>query len=89
MLSLPLPGVHVNNTAKVTNVQPEFQTFNVAPIDLEGYQGANFSNGCMITQICGIGVTPYGYYPCAVAGAIDRTFGLNLGRKTLPERLTA
>ena len=31
-----------------------------------------------------MGVTPYGYYPCAVAGAIDRIFGFNR-RKTLPE----
>lgn len=86
MLSLLPPGVRVINTAKVTNVQQEFQTFNVAPIDVEGYKGADFSNGCLVTQYCGIGVTPYGYYPCAVAGAIDRTFGLNLGRKTLPDR---
>lgn len=86
MLSLLPPGVQVNNTAKVTNVQREFQTFNVAPIDLEEYHGADFSNGCGVTEVCGIGVTPYGYYPCAIAGAIDRTFGLNLGRKALPER---
>src|SRR5271165_441711 len=85
MLALLPPGVRVNITAKVTNVQREFQTFNVAPIDVEEYGEANFSNGCWITQRCGIGVTPYGYYPCAVAGAVDRTFGLNLGRKTLPE----
>lgn len=26
---------------------------------------------------CGMGVTPYGYYPCAVAGGIDRIFGFN------------
>jgi len=32
---------------------------------------------------CGMGVTPYSYYPCAVAGGIDRIFGFNLGRKTL------
>lgn len=86
MLALLPPGIDVNNTAKVTNVQREFDTFNVAPIDVEDYDRADFSNGCWITQRCGIGVTPYGYYPCAVAGAIDRTFGFNLGRKTLPER---
>jgi hypothetical protein len=31
-----------------------------------------------------MGLTPYGYYPCAVAGSIDRIFGYDLGRKVLP-----
>jgi hypothetical protein len=85
VLSLLPPGVQVMNTAKNAKVQARFQTFNVAPIDVEGYEGADFSNACYVTWSCGLGVTPYGYYPCAVAGAIDRTFGLDLGRKTLPE----
>jgi hypothetical protein len=85
VLSLLPPGVQVENTAKTTRVQAHFRTFNVAPMDVEGYGGADFSNACYVTWLCGLGVTPYGYYPCAVAGAIDRTFGLDLGRKTLPE----
>jgi hypothetical protein len=85
VLSLLPPGVQVMNSAKNAKVQGRFQTFNVAPIDVEGYEGADFSNACYVTWVCGLGVTPYGYYPCAVAGAIDRTFGLDLGRKTLPE----
>jgi hypothetical protein len=28
----------------------------------------------------------YGYYQCTVAAAIDRIFGLNIGRKSLPTR---
>jgi hypothetical protein len=31
-----------------------------------------------------MGLTPTGYYPCAVAGGIDRILGAQLGRKTLP-----
>ncbi len=85
VLSLLPPGMQLNNTAKNAKVQARFHTFNVAPIDVEGYEGADFSNACYVTWVCGLGVTPYGYYPCAVAGAIDRTFGLDLGRKTLPE----
>ena len=84
MLSLLPPGIQVENTAKSTKVQSNFQTFNVAPVDLKEYKGADFSNACPVLTTCGLGVTPYGYYPCAVAGAIDRTFGLNLGRKKLP-----
>jgi hypothetical protein len=85
VLSLLPPGVQVMNSAKNAKVQPRFQTFNVAPIDVKEYGRSDFSNACYITWSCGLGVTPYGYYPCAVAGAIDRTFGLDLGRKTLPE----
>ena len=85
MLSRVPAGVTIKNSSKTTKAQTEFCTFNVAPIDLEEYAGADYANGCFVSQICGSGVTPYGYYPCAIAGAIDRTFGLNMGRKTLPE----
>jgi len=84
VLSLLPPGVQVKNTAKTTRVQPRFQTFNVAPVDVDGYEGTDFSNGCYVTWLCGLGVTPSGYYPCVVAGGIDRIFGLGLGRKILP-----
>ncbi|MFZ0964635.1 MAG: radical SAM protein [Terriglobia bacterium] len=85
MLSLLPPGIEVENTAKSTKVQSAFHTFNVAPVDVPGYAGADFSNACSVVTTCGAGVTPYGYYPCAVAGAIDRTFGLNLARKEMPK----
>lgn len=78
-------GIVVNNTAKQSKVQQEFHTFNVAPIDEREYDGVEFANACPITSQCGMGVTPYGYYPCTVAGAIDRTFGFNMGRKVLPD----
>jgi hypothetical protein len=84
ILALLPPGIEVDNSAKTTKVQAHFETFNVAPIDVDEYAGADFSNGCPVTQNSGIGVTPYGYYPCAVAGGIDRIFRFNLGRKTLP-----
>ena len=77
-------AVRISNSMKESNIQPHFSTFNVSPRDLPEYQQADFSNGCWITQECGIGVTPYGYYPCAIAGTIDRTFGFDLGRKSLP-----
>lgn len=85
MLSHVPPSVQINNTSKTTRVQTEFCSFNVAPIDLKEYAAADFVNGCPVTRLDGIGVTPYGYYPCSVAGAIDRSFGLNLGRRNLPK----
>ena len=77
--------IEVVDSAKSSRDQPEFFTFNVAPIDVGGYERADFFNACPVTHLCGIGVTPYGYYPCGVAGAIDRTFGFDLGRKVLPQ----
>jgi hypothetical protein len=77
--------VDVTNNAKVSQVQSYFQSFNVAPIDVPDYNNTEFANGCPITKECGVGVTPYGYYPCTVAGAIDRTFGFDMGRKRLPD----
>lgn len=76
--------VLVENTSKTGNLQPSFASFNVAPIDLEEYASADFTNGCAIIEDCGFGLTPSGYYPCAVAGNVDRVFGWNLGRKALP-----
>lgn len=76
-------GVEVEDSGKVGPKQ-RFKSFNVAPVDLPRYSGVDYANACANTYHCGIGVTPYGYYPCATAGAIDRTFGFDLGRKVLP-----
>jgi hypothetical protein len=46
--------------------------------------GADFGNGCAIARDCGMGLCWGGYYPCAVAGGIDRIAGFDLGRKILP-----
>jgi hypothetical protein len=76
--------IHINNTSKQSDIQPEFVTFNVAPLDQDKYRSADFRNGCWIVDECGFGLSPSGYYPCAVAGSIDRIFGWNLGRQSLP-----
>ncbi|MEQ1506998.1 MAG: radical SAM protein [Myxococcota bacterium] len=76
--------LRVEDSGKEGPEQP-FHTFNVAPIDVPAYRRADFRNGCAITSTCGIGLTPYGWYPCAVAGSIDRIVGLGLGRKELPD----
>jgi hypothetical protein len=78
------PEVSVLNTRKSSRFQENFLSFNVAPADLENHADADYANGCSIIQKCGFGLTPYGYYPCALAGGIDRIFGFDAGRKNLP-----
>jgi hypothetical protein len=81
--SLP-DGVVVKNTSKNSR-QRLFRPFNKAPIDAPPpHRFSDFSAGCRILEDCGIGLTPLGYYPCAIAGGIDRVFGFNLGRRHLP-----
>jgi hypothetical protein len=76
--------VMINNTSKETKVQPHFGSFNIAPMDVPEYRDADFRNGCWVIENCGFGLGPNGYYPCAVAGGIDRIFGMDAGRKSLP-----
>jgi glycosyltransferase involved in cell wall biosynthesis len=78
-------GITIENSHKISRVQTTFSSFNNAPIDLVQFKNYDFSGGCWITSQCGIGLTPYGYYPCAIAGGIDRVFGFNIGRKELPD----
>lgn len=73
----------VINSSKQKGDEQVFNAFNLAPIDSGLYRFSDFSNGCSITEKCGIGVTPYGYYPCAVAGSIDRVMGKDVGTKEL------
>lgn len=76
--------IRVENSYKSSNIQPSFGPFNMAPQDSIWYKFADYSNGCDIASSCGMGLTPQGYYPCAVAGGIDRVLGLKRGRQSLP-----
>lgn len=79
-------GVYIDtNSFKLPQkTQNDFEKFNIAPSDLSDFVNNDFSDGCWITESCGTGLTPFGYYPCAIAGGIDRVFGFDLGRKHLP-----
>jgi len=79
------PEVLVENSAKLTAEQPSFGPFNLAPADDPAYRHADFANGCAIERDCGMGLTPMGYYPCALAGGIDRIVGDGAGYQRLPE----
>ncbi len=60
-----------------------FTPFSVAPIDLDELKGADFKQGCWVTSYCGIGLNKYGFYPCGIAGSIDRVLGNDVGIKSL------
>lgn len=79
------PQIYVDNSAKQGTIQPEFGPFNLAPRDRFKYRFAEFKNGCAIMADCGMALTPLGYYPCALAGGIDRVLRVNRGRPRLPE----
>ena len=66
---------------KDPNTVNYFVPINEAPIDDNNYKNCDFSKGCKQINECGIGLTPYGYYPCSIAGAIDRVVGYNKGVK--------
>lgn len=77
------PGIEVENTGKEGPEQP-FEAFNAAPMDDPRWAGADFASGCVIPEVCGVGLGSYGWYPCAVAAGIDRVIGLDVGRPSLP-----
>jgi hypothetical protein len=75
--------IEIENTSKKSELQL-FYLFNMAPKDSIRYNYADYSSGCQVISVDGFGLTPYGYYPCAAAGGIDRIFGFDIGRKKLP-----
>ena len=78
--------IQIINSHKTSPANERFICFTNAPIDCPAYKNADFSCGCLRTAQCGISLNKYGYYPCCVAGAIDRIFGFNKGMKKLPDK---
>jgi hypothetical protein len=78
--------VVVVNTNKSGKRQIELghSVFNVAAEDVPAYRKADFRNACDVTEGCGTGLGPTGYYHCPVAAGMDRIFGWNIGRRSLP-----
>ena len=77
-------NIVLKNTRKTSQFNKKFEPFNIAPNDILPNWLINYSNGCWITSYCGIGLNMFGYYPCGVAGSIDRVMGFNKGVKSLP-----
>lgn len=79
-----LPASIVLKSTLKTSPTNLFRPFNVAPVDSRFNQFSDYRCGCRIIEDCGLGLTPSGYYMCAVAGGIDRIFNYHLGRPNLP-----
>lgn len=77
--------IWIENSRKSTPRQLSFAPFNVAPRDLRAYKNTDYSNGCAILEDCGMGLTPQGYYPCAISGGIDRIMIKNIGYTSCPD----
>jgi len=77
-------AITLKSTLKSSRVNL-FKPFNVAPVDTRFNGFSDYTCGCRIIKECGLGLTPSGYYMCAVAGGIDRIFGYHLGRNELPD----
>jgi hypothetical protein len=77
-LAAVFPFLQFLNSHKTGPIQPEFVAPCVAPVDLDPEWAANHRyEGCSVSSHCGISMNYSGFYPCAVAGAIDRLFGLD------------
>jgi hypothetical protein len=84
-----MPGDIEIKSAIKTSRNTLFRPFNRAPVDTPYHRFSDFACGCRILSECGLGLTPSGYYACAIAGGIDRVFGFAIGRETLPDPMDA
>lgn len=76
--------IWVENSRKSGQIQANFGPFNLAPCDNPLFLQADYRNGCAIMEECGMGLTPMGYYPCAISGGIDRITNWRMGYDRLP-----
>ena len=76
--------VIIRNSNKTSQIQ-NFYSYNISPIDLEEYKYCDFSEGCSITTINGLGLTVNGYYSCGAGASVDRIFNKNIGVKNLKD----
>ncbi len=81
---VPRHRVDVQNSRKDSLTSKAHCAFNVAPCDLEELRDRDLPQGCYLLELYGLGLTRHGYYPHPVCAGIDRVFGFDIGRKTLP-----
>ncbi len=82
------PGFKAKNSSKSPDRRNRHFSFNIAPIDLPGFNRTEYGRGCYIPRIFGLGLTRSGYYPHPICGGIDRVIGLDIGLKKLPASAT-
>ena len=78
-------GIIIKNSFKSAIPDQAHFPFNTAPSDIPEFANADFTRGCYIHKIFGLGLNRYGYYPHPVCGSIDRVFGFDIGKKKIPE----
>lgn len=84
-----MEGVKIKNTAKASRVH-RFAAMTDAVCDSHPEISVEqYAEGCTIPSVCGLGMNAFGYYPCPIAGTVDRIFGMGLGIPTLKELLAA
>lgn len=90
----PPVDICVENSAKWVGMEPEFHATCDAPRDNPKYENEDYSFGCDNATSCGSVYTKDGYYPCTIAGSIDRMLNLpkgprhtTLGKPTLIDAL--
>lgn len=84
MLDLLPEDIEIKSTEK-SGGSRLFRPFNQAPCDSRLHRFYDYEAGCRILSECGMGLTPMGYYPCAISGAIDDIVQVRIGRKRLPD----
>jgi len=81
----PPKNVQIYCSAKTGRQHPDHLPFNLAPADDPANSHLDYRHGCFLPALYGLGLTRFGYYPHPNCGAIDRVFGFDVGRKTLPQ----
>lgn len=85
-LRTAFPFLDVLNSNKTGTKHPDFVAPCIAMTDIDPEWSANHRyEGCSVSGHCGLSLNYKGFYPCAVAGAIDRIFGLNQAIKKLDD----
>ncbi len=85
-LRTAFPFLQFLNSHKTGPIHHDFICPCVAPCDIDSeWCTQHRFEGCSVSGHCGISVNRRGFYPCAVAGAIDRIFGLNQAIKCLDD----
>jgi len=74
--------VRIRNSGKLSIAQ-DFESYNVAPIDLAEYRNEDFTRGCHLAELCGMGFTRHGFYACGPGASVDRVFDFDIGLKSL------
>ena len=94
----PPVDICIEDSAKWVGINPGFWSTCDAPKDDEKFKDEDYSLGCDNSTHCGNGFTNDGYYPCTIAGSIDRMLRepggpresmLPLGTTTLDEAISS